>query len=298
MIERKFDSPTTGAAAHGADGAGGAGAPVDYGALCDELRCHTSERLEVRRAWLVREQRRLRVEELAVVRVLDERGRVDDSLAAVDGVSIREVRASVATARALEDLPAIAAVAAEGRLSDRPMRRAGAGSGGRPGPIDGPATVAGIPLPDRMVEALRAEARIEPVLVDDHGEPPRTSAAPSRSLSEKTKRVVVATRRDSAAAPGCDRSASAPRRPSPLAPDPGAAPTDIGNLAAVCTGRNSHHQHLAPHGPHAPARQPQPPRRTHAHPPRRPPRPRHPRRRTIERRTRRRVTTPRDRSRP
>jgi hypothetical protein len=38
---------------------------------------------------LIREQRRLDVEELAVTAVLDERGAIDDSLAAVDGVSVR-----------------------------------------------------------------------------------------------------------------------------------------------------------------------------------------------------------------
>ena len=35
----------------------------------------------------------------------------------------------------------------------------------------GPATIAGIPLPDAMVEQLRASASIEPVLVDDAGVP-------------------------------------------------------------------------------------------------------------------------------
>jgi hypothetical protein len=36
-------------------------------------------------------------------------------------------------------------------------------------PLSGPATVAGVPLPDAVVEQLRANALIEPVLVDDHG---------------------------------------------------------------------------------------------------------------------------------
>jgi hypothetical protein len=38
-------------------------------------------------------------------------------------------------------------------------------------PTSGPATVAGVPLPDAMVERLRGQARVEPVLVDDDGEP-------------------------------------------------------------------------------------------------------------------------------
>ena len=70
-----------------------------------------------RRDELVREQRRLRVEELAVVAVLDERGRIDESVAARDGVSSRSVRETVETARALESLPAVAAAAYAGDLS-------------------------------------------------------------------------------------------------------------------------------------------------------------------------------------
>src|SRR5262245_53917335 len=77
----------------------------DYGDRLDELRCHSSEWLSARRSELVAEQRRLRVEELAVVAVLDERGAVSDATAAVDGVSVRAWRDTVETARALEDLP-------------------------------------------------------------------------------------------------------------------------------------------------------------------------------------------------
>ena len=36
-------------------------------------------------------------------------------------------------------------------------------------PLEGPAEVCGIPLPDGMVEKLRASAKVKPVLVDDHG---------------------------------------------------------------------------------------------------------------------------------
>ena len=38
-------------------------------------------------------------------------------------------------------------------------------------PLSGPAEVAGVPLPDAMVEQLRANASIEPVLVDETGIP-------------------------------------------------------------------------------------------------------------------------------
>ena len=48
----------------------------DYPLRLDELRSHSTEWLRGRRDELVAEQRRLRVEELAVVAVLDERGMV------------------------------------------------------------------------------------------------------------------------------------------------------------------------------------------------------------------------------
>jgi hypothetical protein len=54
----------------------------------DQLRCRPTEWLSARRVELLREQRRLRVEELAVTRVLDERDALDES-AAADGVSER-----------------------------------------------------------------------------------------------------------------------------------------------------------------------------------------------------------------
>jgi hypothetical protein len=178
--------------------------------------------------------------ELAVTAVLDERGAVDDSLAAADGVSVRSVRETVETARALEDLPEVAAVAFEGRLSDEQLgpvaRLADASSDAewaqrapntapsdlarlartvenptmdearaRRGadalvqlcrdcadehavatpnvvmvvevPEHGLATVAGIPVPDEMVQALRSPARIEPVLVDETRTPVTTGKA-------------------------------------------------------------------------------------------------------------------------
>lgn len=131
MIERMFDpEPPTpfppgdpagdpaGSPAGRPVATGGPGsAELDYGEMVDELRCHRTERIAAIRAEAVREQRRWRLRELAATRVLDERGALDDSLAQTDGVSVRTIRETVATARALEDLPAIAAVAADGRLS-------------------------------------------------------------------------------------------------------------------------------------------------------------------------------------
>ncbi len=83
----------------------------------DQLRRRETGWLVARRCELVREQRRLRVEELAVTRVLDERGALDVSVAAADGVSERTVRETVETARALESLPEVAAAAYAGTLS-------------------------------------------------------------------------------------------------------------------------------------------------------------------------------------
>ncbi|MEX1009372.1 MAG: hypothetical protein WD271_16255 [Acidimicrobiia bacterium] len=87
----------------------------------DGLRCRETSWLLERREELVREQRRLRVEELAVTRVLDERGKTDDTLAARDGVSVRAMRETIETARALESLPCVAAAAHAGALSDEQL---------------------------------------------------------------------------------------------------------------------------------------------------------------------------------
>jgi hypothetical protein len=354
MTERRFDASEL-------------GSPGDYGALCHELRCHSTEWLESRRQHLLREQRRLRVEELAVVRVLDERGRIDDTLAGKDGISIRDLKATVATARALADLPAIAQVAAEGRLSDAQLtqvaRVADASSErewaarapqwspadlaqkaremrtptiedanarraarelrwwwnrdqgmlhlrgaladvdgaifetvlkqmveqkkpakGQPWdtfehraadalldlvetyrgrrtdetttvsgahlvvevPLSGPATVAGIPLPDAMVEQLRASARIEPHLVDDDGNRiviGRTEAI----VSAKTKRAVL-LRDGKCRIHGCD--VRGPLDVHHLIPRSWGGTETMDNLAAVCKGGHGHHGILVPQGPY------------------------------------------------
>ena len=361
MSERPFDGCGGGAGS----GAGGEG--FDFSGLCDELRCHTSESVAAIREEAVREQRRWRLRELAATRVLDERGRIDDRLAGVDGVSIRDVKATVATARALEDLPAIAQVAAQGRLSDAQLtqvvkvadpasehewaaraprwspadlaqkarelrtptiddahaRRAArelrwwwnpdqgmlhlrgalADVDGAtfevvmkqiiehktpakgqawatfehraadalmdlvetyrarrldetttvPGahlvvqvPLAGPATVAGIPLPDQMVEHLRASARIEPHLVDDTG----TTIAIGRSESvftPKQKRAIL-LRDAKCRVNGCD--IRGPLDVHHLIPRSWGGTDSIDNGAAVCKGHGRHHEILVPHGPY------------------------------------------------
>jgi hypothetical protein len=359
MIEHPFESSES------ADRTHTAGGGLDYGLLVDEFRCHTTQWLASAREEAVREQRRWRLRELAIIRVLDERGAVDDTLAQTDGVAIRTVRDTVATARALEDLPAIAQVAAAGRLSDDQLtqvvklaepgddarwaaeapawspadlaqqarlartptmaeaaaRRAartlgfwwskdqgmldgrfslpdvdGAlfesvinhmidrmrpAKGGRwetrarrgadalvelcrdyadvqavsgppvhmivEVPLEGPATIAGIPLPDQMVEALRAEARIEPVLCDQTGSPIAVGKT-TTSLSAKTIRVIK--QRDGKCRwPGCDRRTGL--QVHHLWPRSWGGTDEHTNLAAVCTGGGTdHHAQLAPQGPY------------------------------------------------
>ena len=330
----------------------------DYSALVDEFRCRETAWVHAERDRVVRAQRALRVRELALTRVL-ERGQIDDALAGTDGVSVRAVRETVATARALEDLPEIAAVAASGGLSEEQLvqvakvasssddhrwaveapswsprdladevrrqhtptmaeaaarraarshrfwwqRDAGMLDGrysladidgalvesvfthmieqmrpatGQPWasrehraadalvelcrsyadvhptsgpaphlivevPLIGPATVAGVPLPDEMVERLRAEAKIEPVLVDAAGAPivvGRTTSV----LSEKTKRAVK-VRDGHCRWPGCDHRRGL--QVHHLWPASWGGPDAIHNLATVCT---AHHARLAPQG--------------------------------------------------
>jgi hypothetical protein len=97
------------------------GQQFHYGALVDGYRCRSTEWLLASRAEAVREQRRWRVEELALTAALDERGAFDETLAAADGVSTRTVRETVETAHALEALPQVAAAAHDGALSDEQL---------------------------------------------------------------------------------------------------------------------------------------------------------------------------------
>jgi hypothetical protein len=334
----------------------------------DELRCRPTAWLRARREELVREQRRLRVEELAVTRVLDERSALGPDVAERDGVSERSARETLETARALEALPEVAAAAHAGALSpeqlgpvvqladhlsdgewaarapnvapvdlarmvrtqrtptmdeararrearslrwwwdtdhgmlqvrgaladldgarfeaviNRMVDRARPAKGEpwdtrahrgadvlvelcerfehvaspqlRPRPLlvvhvppSGPAElVPGVPLPDGMVEALRANAGIEPVLTDERGAParvgPRTTA-----LSPKIVRAVLL--RDRHCRVGtCERTDGL--QIHHLRPRSHGGTDDISNLAAVCSGGvQHHHELLVPHGPWA-----------------------------------------------
>jgi hypothetical protein len=88
-----------------------------FDALLDEMRAHSSEWLHAEREALVGEQRRLHTRELAITRVLDERGQIDEATVAADGVSARTARETIETARALEALPEIGDAACAGALS-------------------------------------------------------------------------------------------------------------------------------------------------------------------------------------
>jgi hypothetical protein len=81
----------------------------------DELRCHPNDWLRAERSRVVTEHRRLRVRELAITRVLDERGALGPVADA--SVPASQAKASVEVARALETRPALARAAAEGALS-------------------------------------------------------------------------------------------------------------------------------------------------------------------------------------
>ena len=345
----------------------------DYRERVAELACRPTAWLLERRDELVREQRRLRVEELAVTAVLDERDALDEATAARDGISVDAVRERVETARALESLPAVAAAAHAGSISDQQLaplarladeesdrewaqraphtapadlermarcavkptseeaharraareltmrwrRNAGMLSlraelpdidgalvenvlndmidrmrpaQGQPWapraqrgadalvelarlgrdydperdpdaplrdayrpdfvvhiPPEGPADVAGIPLPDSMVESLRAQARLAPVAIDQLGAPMIQGAA-RRPVSGKTKRAVK-LRDGHCRIPGCPRTHGL--QVHHLIPVTWGGSDDFTNLAAVCVGGSTdHHKLLVPHGPY------------------------------------------------
>lgn len=333
--------------------------------LLDEMRTHSSEWLEGRRREVVAAIRGLQSEEHAILRVLDERGRVDVTRG-LDGESARTVREKLETARALESLPAVAAAAHAGDLSaeqlgavvrladeesdaewaerapnvtpgdlarmareqrkptveqgrarhaarslrmrwtddtgmmriwgelpdvlgakfeatiqklteqmrppkgqawERWDRRAADALGVMCNAVDvaerieqpmaapkplfmieipptGPATVAGIPLPDAMVEQLRASASIEPLLVDDDGAPTAVGKR-GGSLSPKIARAVL--RRDGHCRCGnCELRYGL--QVHHLRPRSWGGTDEISNLAAVAS---VHHPMLIPHGPYA-----------------------------------------------
>jgi len=107
-------------------------------------------------------------------------------------------------------------------------------------PLDGPATVAGVPLPDEMVERLRAQARIEPVITIK-GEKVLVGRT-EPVLSEKKKRVVK-QRDGHCRYPGCHRRTGL--QVHHLWPASWGGTDDLYNLA--CLGP-LHHASMVPQG--------------------------------------------------
>ena len=111
-------------------------------------------------------------------------------------------------------------------------------------PLTGPATVAGVPLPDSMVEQLRANATLEPVLIDDDD----TQLLVGRCTSALSPKIARSVRlRDGHCRCGnCDIRHSLEIHH--LVPRSWGGTDNISNLAAVFA---AHHRELIPHGPWA-----------------------------------------------
>jgi hypothetical protein len=331
----------------------------------DGLRCRETWWLVARRVELVQVQRQARAEELTIVRILDERGALDLCTEAAAGVSAGAARNTLETARALDSLPEIARLAAEGRLSEEQLaavaqladettdaewaerapscspaelqrlirrqrtptaeealarhrarslrmswnaehtvlrvngelpdllgakveatltalvdemrpapgdeyeprdrraadalgalcdRRCGTAEDPVPTladkpvlvvevPLEGPAMVGGVALPDAMVEQLRANATIEPMLVDDLGIPTLIGRR-TAGISPKKARAVIT--RDGSCICGCGIRHGLEIHH--LVPRSWGGTDDISNLGAVFP---PHHRTLIPHGPYA-----------------------------------------------
>jgi len=114
-------------------------------------------------------------------------------------------------------------------------------------PLEGPAEVCGVPLPDGMVQKLRASARMKPRLIDERGEEAARGRA-TPSLSPRVRESVL--RRDGHCrwVTDCDRRHGL--QVHHLWPKSWGGSDDPSNLAGVCVGGGTdHHVDLAPHGP-------------------------------------------------
>jgi len=108
-------------------------------------------------------------------------------------------------------------------------------------PLHGPAEIAGIPIADSLSEQLRANASIEPVLVDDDGMVLAIGRA-TPGISYKVRRAVL-LRDAQCRIPGCARRRGL--QAHHLIPSTWGGFDEISNLAAVCP---AHHRLLIPHG--------------------------------------------------
>jgi hypothetical protein len=108
-------------------------------------------------------------------------------------------------------------------------------------PLEGPAQLAGIPLPDEWVAAVRAQAQIELTVTDRV----RTAVATARARSPiSARRRAAVLRRDGHCRwPGCGRRKGL--HVHHLVPLCHGGTDDLANLAAVCP---AHHALLIPHG--------------------------------------------------
>jgi hypothetical protein len=111
-------------------------------------------------------------------------------------------------------------------------------------PQEGPATIAGILLPDAIVEQLRASALIEPLLVDDNGFPMAIGKCKS-SLSPKIIRSVM-LRDQHCRCGNCDLRYGL--QTHHMRPRSWGGTDEISNLVAVAS---VHHPMLIPNGPYA-----------------------------------------------
>ncbi len=113
-------------------------------------------------------------------------------------------------------------------------------------PLSGPAEIVGIPLPDTMVEQLRANASVEPVLVDEHGVAVEVGKR-SPVLSPKIARAILL--RDGHCRCGnCEITEGL--EVHHLRPRSLGGTDDPSNLATACRVAG-HHQMLVPNGPWA-----------------------------------------------
>ncbi len=108
-------------------------------------------------------------------------------------------------------------------------------------PLHGPAEIAGIPIADSLLEQLRANASITPVLVDDDGALLAIGRA-APAISPKLRRAVL-LRDTRCRVPGCGRGRGL--QAHHLVPRSWGGNDEISNLAAVCP---AHHRLLIPHG--------------------------------------------------
>jgi hypothetical protein len=108
-------------------------------------------------------------------------------------------------------------------------------------PLEGPAEIAGVPIADSLLEQLRANASITPVLVDDDGTVLAIGRA-APALSPKVRRAVL-MRDARCRVPGCGRRRGL--EVHHLVPRSWGGTDEISNLAAVCP---AHHRLLVPHG--------------------------------------------------